>query len=51
MTQRSDTLSRFAELLAEGETPGNAAVKLGLQRGSGGKLMRKLRDDLGEQAI
>lgn len=50
MTQRSDTLSRFAELLAEGETPGNAAVKLGLQRGSGDGLLRKLRIGLGEQA-
>lgn len=45
------TLDQFAELLAEGETPGNAAVKLGLQRGSGDGLLRKLRIGLGEQAI
>lgn len=51
MSQRSDTLDRFAELIAEGATPGDAAVKLGLQRGNGGKLMRKLRDEMGEQAI
>jgi hypothetical protein len=44
-------IEQFAELLAEGVAPQDAAEQMGLRRGYGQNLLCKIRKRLGPQAV